>query len=325
MPKMIEQLESGTTVGYAALGFRGGVSGSVRQQVHDGDTVNVRAASRNSSAEIGTFGVRFLGVDAPEISFTLPGKSEFTGLSDPQWEAYLSDPFAEPCDSALSPGLLENLTGRVGPGSAMNHHQHASAAERAFEEEVLADLQVLQQTEADFRFFLAFAYEVMDRYGRFLCFINRYQPNATTPEPRPMRYNERLVAAGKVSPFFIWPNIDPFRKENTVVAAVIPPGTAADLASADNALGAAREAIRTARAQRLGIFDAANPLRLQPFEIRFLARRLPPDRWVIDLSKNDNILTEPQEYYTIPNVEDRLFIPEEHVPLFEKKGWRQQS
>lgn len=58
MVKAIEQLKSGLAVGHAALGFRGGVSGSIRQQVHDGDTINVRA--------IGNFGIRFLGVDAPE-------------------------------------------------------------------------------------------------------------------------------------------------------------------------------------------------------------------------------------------------------------------
>jgi hypothetical protein len=33
MAKAIEQLKSGLTVGHAALGFRGGASGSVRQQV----------------------------------------------------------------------------------------------------------------------------------------------------------------------------------------------------------------------------------------------------------------------------------------------------
>ena len=59
MPKAIEKRPSGLTVGHAALGLQGGVPGSIRQQVHDGDTINVRA--------IGNFGVRFLGVDAPEM------------------------------------------------------------------------------------------------------------------------------------------------------------------------------------------------------------------------------------------------------------------
>jgi hypothetical protein len=46
---------------------------------------------------------------------------------------------------------------------------------------------------------------------------------------------------------------------------------------------------------------------------------------VIDLSKNDDVLIKPQEYYTIPNVEDRLFIPEEYVPLFVEAGWKKQA
>ena len=84
----------------------------------------------------------------------------------------------------------------------------------------------------------------------------------------------------------------------------------------------ARESVRQARLQGVGIFDPAHPLRIYPFELRFLSRRRPPDRWVIDLSAGDNLLRDPQTYYLIPNVEDRLFVAEEYVPLFVSKGWR---
>lgn len=97
------------------------------------------------------------------------------------------------------------------------------------------------------------------------------------------------------------------------------------MANEDPTLRLAREWIRNARQQKIGIFDAGNPLKLEPFEVRFLARRRPPGRWVIDLSKNNDILIEPQEYYTVPNVEDRLFIPEEYVPLFVEAGWKKQA
>ena len=60
---------------------------------------------------------------------------------------------------------------------------------------------------------------------------------------------------------------------------------------------------------------------LEPFEVRFLAGRRLPNLWVIDLSKNDDILIDPQEYYRIQNMEDRLFIPEEFVSLFTEAGW----
>jgi hypothetical protein len=59
-----------------------------------------------------------------------------------------------------------------------------------------------------------------------------------------------------------------------------------------------------------------------PFELRFLARRSPPDRWVIDLSADDDRLHPPQSYIAIPNAEDRLFLPAEYVPLFVENGWR---
>ncbi|MGH3145637.1 MAG: hypothetical protein ACRDTR_07520, partial [Rubrobacter sp.] len=64
------------------------------------------------------------------------------------------------------------------------------------------------------------------------------------------------------------------------------------------------------------------PLSLEPFEVRLLSRRRPPDRWVIDLGDEGDLLIPPQEYYTVPHAEDRLFVPEEYVPLFVEAGWR---
>jgi len=55
-----------------------------------------------------------------------------------------------------------------------------------------------------------------------------------------------------------------------------------------------------------------------------LARRRPPNRWVIDLTSNNDVLIKPQNYYTIPNIEDRLFIPEDYVPLLVERGWQKQ-
>lgn len=318
MGKAIEQLASGLKVGHVELGLHGNKPGSVAQQVHDGDTITVRAP--------GNLGVRFLGVDAAEISFTLPGGNRFVSLSNPQWETFLSDPFApslKPFDPPLLPGLREYLAARVGPGMATNHAMHAQVAEDALEAEVRRDMGVLNQTEEDFQFFMVFAHEVMDGYGRLLGFINRDQPRANDPEPRPRSYNERLLAQGMVMPYFIWPNIDTFFR-GSIIDAVLAPGTANTHANRSRDLRKAREDVQQARAAQLGIFDAQNPLRLYPFELRFLARRRPPDRWVIDLSKNDDQLIHPQNYYTIPNIEDRLFIPEEYVPLFVERGWRRQ-
>jgi endonuclease YncB( thermonuclease family) len=316
--KTITQLPSGLTVGVVRLGFRGGVTGSVRQQTHDGDTLSVRTDLN--------FGVRFLGVDAPEISFTLPGEDAFTGLANARWEAYLTDPFAAalpPFVPPLPPPLLAHLAPRLGPGCALNHHRHADAAEDALEAAVEADLVALGQDRHQFRFFLAFASEVMDRYGRFLCYVNRYQPDAASPAPRPLTYNERLLAGGHLTPYFIWPNLDPYLAAASLPDAVPAPATLrAQAANPATALGAARAAVAAARAQGLGVFDPSDPLRLLPFEVRYLARRRPPDRWVIDLATADDLLRRPEDYHAIPHPEDRLFVPAEYVPLFVEAGWR---
>ena len=52
MTQAIERHRSVLKTGRTALGFWSSASGSVRQQVHDGDTINARMA--------GGFGVRFL-------------------------------------------------------------------------------------------------------------------------------------------------------------------------------------------------------------------------------------------------------------------------
>jgi hypothetical protein len=318
MPKAIEEV-SGSTLGHVGLGYRGDKVGSVRQQVHDGDTIEVRT--------IGNFGVRLLGVDAPEISYNLPGESDFTEMSDPKWDAFLANPFAQGLPAfnpPLASGLRQHLRSHIGVGVAANHYRLAVAAQKALEEEILKDIKALGQSEETFQFILVFAYEVMDRYGRFLALINRNQPDPSVPAPRPPTYNLRLLQQAKICPYFIWPNVDPFRKTGSLVKAVIPPGKANEVAEGAETLRLVRQSMRNARKLKTGIFDKQDPLKLEPFEVRFLARRFPPDRWVIDLSRSDDKLINPQKYYSIPHAEDRLYIPEEYVPLFVEAGWKRQ-
>ena len=318
MSKTIEQI-NGITVGHLALGLHGGKPGSVRQQVHDGDTVIVRAD--------GNFSVRFLGCDTAEISFTPPGKTTFVGLDAPEWEVFLSDPFAAGLpafDPPLDAGLLQFLQQRCGPGTAANHSRSAHKAQEVLEGFVQADIDSLGQDNSTFRFFMAFASEVIDRYGRFLGYINRDQPEATDANPRPLSYNERMLETGWATPYFIWPNLNPFRKQAAPMQAVIQPGKANHVAESDKSLRQARRWVREARDNKVGVFSADDPLRLLPFELRFLSRRQPPDRWVIDLGKSDDVLLRPQAYCTIANIEDRLFIPPESVALFVESGWKRQ-
>jgi endonuclease YncB( thermonuclease family) len=317
MANAIEQLRSGLVVGHAMLGRRGQQRGSVAQQVHDGDTITAEAT--------GNLGVRFLGVDAPEVSVPLPGtRLPFIDLDDARWEQVLADPFSaelDPIDPPLDGELQQHLVGRVGPGTAANHARLAEAATKALEDAVGQDLQELGKTKDDFRFFLAFAGEVMDRYGRLLAYLHPDQADVPA-EQRKLSYNERLLEAGWVSPYFIWPNINPFRRAPSLPDAVPAPGTAAQLAATERSLHQARRWVQQARDRYQGLYQQQEPLRLLPFELRFLARRQPPDRWVIDLGRGDDVLVPPQFYFEVANPEDRLFVPAEYVPLFVERGWR---
>jgi hypothetical protein len=58
-----------------------------------------------------------------------------------------------------------------------------------------------------------------------------------------------------------------------------------------------------------------------PFELRYIARRQPPDRWVADLSGDTTALLPAQSYPQVPRAEDRLFVPAEYVPLWQQHGW----
>jgi len=121
-------------------------------------------------------------VDAPEKPFTLPDaavqvpdrrpdEDVFVNISDARWEAFLGDPFAAalpPFEPALGDGLRADLAARVGPGAASNHAMLADAAREALIGLITTDMQELGQTKDTFRFFLAFAHEVMDGYGRLL-------------------------------------------------------------------------------------------------------------------------------------------------------------
>jgi hypothetical protein len=298
------------------MGIRRKSDGTVQtldQAVADGDTVGVQLN--------GTGSVRFLGIDSPEKSFEQPlGGAQ--NLDGPKWEQFLTNPFANgyPAQS-LEPALAAHLQSRFASGAAANHHRHAVAAGEALKQLIQSDETALGQTADQFQYFLAFSYEVFDRFGRFLAFLNRNQPNPTSPSPRPPSYNERQLKTGRALPYFIWPNVNPFREADTVANAVPLPGTANTVAERGD-LKRARDLVKNARATGIGVFDPVDPLKFEAFEVRYLGRAEVPTRAVIDLSKNDTVLLRPQSYFNIPHAEDRLFIPGEFVPLFAAKGWQ---
>jgi len=299
----------------AVTSIRRGANGqpqSLNASVADGDTVGVYVQGSGS--------VRFLGIDTPEKSFELPGQGTLR-LDSPAWEDYLTDPFRPQFGPlALNADLVTHLRTRIGPGAGVNHRLHADNAKEALVTLIRSDMTALGQDLNTFGYFLAFSFEVFDTFGRFLAFINRNQPDPNNPGPRPLSYNERMLEQGAAMPYFIWPNIDPFRA-SPLLDAVPAPGTANQVAQATPALRQARDFVRQARSNRLGVFNTANPLRFEAFEVRYLGRREAPSRAVIDLSRNDGVILHAQSYFRIPNPEDRLFIPPAFVPLFVTRGW----
>ena len=318
--------QAGTLVhSIGTLANRSGNPGSIEQAVVDGDTLRVQLP--------GGQGLRFLGCDTPEKKIAFPltpaevaaGKKQgpFLQLDNARWDDFLDSAFDKTKWGAFRPALpaslRAHLEGRMRDDAARNHWTHAKAATEALQKLVRQDAAERQLANSDVKLFIAYAHEVLDRYGRPLVFANI---DERTASKRPPTYNERMIATGRAAPLYIWPNIDPFRGMK-VTDAAMPPQEFRRHVARSGSLQASCRAAAEARAAGEGIYAAANPLQLLAFELRFLAGRRAPDRWVIDLSADDDDphLIPSDRYFEVPRLEDRLFIPAEYVPLFKAKGW----
>jgi endonuclease YncB( thermonuclease family) len=315
---------NGFSRGFAKLPPYGNGTASVREAVHDGDTVTVAAA--------GDFSIRFLGIDTPEMTFQFPrigDPNDGIWRSVADFKDYLKNPFSsnypssQQFKSSLGYGLLSYLQPKLTSQTASNHRNHADKAHRELEHLIQLDKDERDNQGEPFRFFMAFAYEIMDGNGRFLCFLDR--ENKPHELEGRLTYNERMLESGYATPYFIWPNVNPFRRKRSLIGAVPPPAQFQNWVSNDQRLSQARQFVRNARNARIGIFDASDPLVLLPFELRFLARREMPTRYIMNLSAANPVLLKPTEYHQIANIEDRLFIDKHFVPLFEQKGYTVHS
>ncbi|MFN6955174.1 MAG: hypothetical protein ACK4PG_10310 [Acetobacteraceae bacterium] len=329
--------------GYAGLGANRGAydltggSGapavnSIRAAVPDGDTVGLRA--------LGNLGVRFLGIDTPETKTQVPrpggtqspwlntGHDEAKAFLDTAFDEDRFGPFRGEVSYSAGKAFLAHLAERIraaGGGAAVadNHRAHGKAAEDALETMIAADCAAqFAGNAAAMQFHLAYGNDVFDRYGRLLAYVNVAVADAAR---RPPDLNTRLAAEGWATPYFIWPNTQPFLGLPLLRAALGPAAFEAALAAKDRhakRLADARAAVAAARAAGKGIYAPGNRLVLEAAELRMLTGRRLPARRVIDLRNPRGVLLPPTGYVTIPHAEDRLYIPPEFEPLFVERGWR---
>ena len=306
--------------GHFKLAMWGPKRGTPAQVVHDGDTVGLNTPLNFSS--------RLLGVDAAEISFPIRTKDTFVRIGDPKWETFWSS--GEWKNMPLKPALLNHLNARIGNGTkvAANHERLAKLAEKELTEMIVSDRTASATTDDEFEFFLSFGYEMLDQYGRMLCYLNAERAIFTPPAAADrLSYNERLLATGAVVPYFIFPNLQPFMAGRPFDAGAIAPAGFWTSVTAASKLKEARQAVAAARAAGKGVFSPTEGLILLPYELRYIARQgsIGPDRYVIDLGKpGGKKILKPEQYFSIAKVEDRLFIPREFVPLFVLNGWQAQ-
>jgi hypothetical protein len=118
----------------AALGLRREANGGVQtlaQVAPDGDTLQANLEGSGS--------LRFLGVDAPEMS--LKGVS----VADERWRAFFAD--SGNLDlPGLEPDLRDDLAARFKPDAAGNHRRHAEQARAGLLEMIAADMEALGAT-----------------------------------------------------------------------------------------------------------------------------------------------------------------------------------
>lgn len=306
-------------LGVSGIGLHGKKVGSISQIVHDGDTVNTRL--------IHNLGVRFLGIDTPEISFQFPGTHTFVSLSDKKWDEYFrSGKWKE--GLAVGQDLYHHFSNIIGNGKNIvkNHLEYAQEARKALLKIINSDLKKSKRSVKSFNFFMAFGSDFLDGYGRLLCYLNssldNFKSQKDKDEIKKLSYNERQLATGLGCPFFIWPNVQPFLSVKAFSRENVHPKNFWTLIKKAQKLHQARKSVAEARSSNKGIFNNTNLLKLMPFEFRIIARKKGPDRFVIDLrDEGNNVLLKPEEYIKIPHQEDRMHIPGEYVPIFQLYGW----
>jgi len=321
--KALAVLQGGIRIGSASLADFSETGKGIKIKTHDGDTVNVRLADR--------FGLRFLGIDTPEVSMMLPGESRFKSLSNEGWDTlFTSGNWKKSMN--LSAGLLADLEKRIadGVGAAANHARYARKAKTNLEDIISQDIKTSGVSADKFALFMSFGLEFLDGYGRLLCYLNSARENFSDPAVARAvtrwSYNERQLLSGWALPYFIWPNVQPFINKRPFDEENARPEGFWEIIRTAGKLQDARSNVASARAQGTGVYNPADPLRIMPFELRLISRGKAPDRFVIDLSKpGSNEILHPEEYHTVANPEDRLYVPSEYVSVFRLSGWKINS
>src|SRR5215211_2624903 len=95
------------TMGHFKFGMRNNAHGTLKQEVHDGDTVGQSTALN--------FSTRFLGIDAPEVSFTIRTANTFVPIGHEKWNAFWTS--GEWKNMPLHPTLSDHLAARIGNGT----------------------------------------------------------------------------------------------------------------------------------------------------------------------------------------------------------------
>jgi len=306
-------------LGVSAFGLHGKKIGTVKQIVHDGNTLNTRLLQN--------LGVGFLGIDTPEISFQYPGTHNFINLSDKRWDDYFrSGKWKE--SFPIGQDLYHYFSNIIGNGKnvSKNHADFAVEAEKSLVKIINSDFKKSKKSTRSFTFFMAFGNDFLDAYGRLLCYLNssidNFKSQKDKDEAKKLSYNERQLATGWATPYFIWPNIQPFLSIKAFSKENVLPQYFWKLVKKASRLHQVRKFVSDARSSNKGIFSGTNPLKLMPFELRIISRKKSPDRYVIDLrDEGNNVLLKPEEYIKIPHQEDRLHIPSEYVPIFQVFGW----
>jgi hypothetical protein len=113
---------------------------------------------------------------------------------------------------------MDYLKNKLDEHTAKNHSGLAMLAQRKLEEIIQLEVTKREEQGREFRFFMAFANEIMDRYGRFLCYLDIDRD--PTEHNRQLTYNEQMLQSGLAAPYFIWQNVDPFIGQQRPVKAV---------------------------------------------------------------------------------------------------------